>query len=248
MRLLILGGTAQASALGEALARQPAIDATLSLAGRTQTPDASPLKTRSGGFGGAAGLAAYLTRQGVEAVIDATHPFAAQISAHAVAACTAARVPLAVFDRVAWTAVEGDSWTQVADMAGAAAALGNAPRRVFLTVGRLALGAFAVAPQHYYLIRTIDAADAAGQFAQHRIIRARGPFSLDGETALMRAERIDCVVTKNSGGAATAAKLAAARLLRLEVIMVERPPASGAERFYRLDAVLAWIARHGPAP
>jgi precorrin-6A/cobalt-precorrin-6A reductase len=248
LRLLILGGTAQASALAAAIASDAGIDATLSLAGRTQTPNVFPIKTRIGGFGGAEGLAGYLAAERIDAVIDATHPFAAQISANAVTACATARMPLAVFSRAAWAQQYGDRWTHVAEMAGAVAALGPAPRHVFLTVGRLALGAFAAAPQHFYLIRTIEALDAAALFPRQRAIRARAPFSVEDETALMRSERIDCLVTKNSGGAAAAAKLAAARALGLEVIIVARPAAGGAERFEQLDDVLAWIARHRSAP
>ena len=248
MRLLILGGTAEASALARALAGAADIDATLSLAGRTQNPDAFPLRTRIGGFGGAAGLADYLAAERIDAVIDATHPFAAQISANALSACAAARVPLAVFTRPAWTKPAGGRWTHAADMAAAAAVLGPVPRRVFLTVGRLGLTAFAAAPQHFYLIRTLEAFGAAAQFPQHRLIRARAPFCIADETALMRDGRIDCLVTKNSGGAAGAAKLAAARALGLEVVMVARPPASGAECHFELAAVLDFIACHRPAP
>lgn len=248
MRLLILGGTAQGSALAQALAGTAGIDATLSLAGRTQSPGAFALRTRIGGFGGAQGLAAHLAAERIDAVVDATHPFAAQISANAAAACAAARVPLAVYTRPAWTQSDGDRWTQVASMAAAVTVLGAAPRRVFLTVGRLALAAFAAAPQHYYLIRTIEAVDAAAHFPRHRLIRARAPFSVEDETALMGGGRIDCLVTKNSGGEAGAAKLAAARALGLAVVIVARPPAGAAESLADLGSVMAWIARHRPAP
>ena len=248
MRLLILGGTEQASALAAALACDAGIDATLSLAGRTQNPDAFPVKRRIGGFGGAEGLVQYLRAERINAVIDATHPFAAQISANAATACTTAQVPLAVFSRAEWSPVNGDRWTFVPGMAGAAAALGAEPRRAFLTVGRLALGAFAAAPQHFYLIRTIEALDAGAMFAHCRHIRARAPFPIDDEVALMRAERIDCLVSKNSGGVSGRAKLAAARALGIEVIMVTRPPASGAENVSTLEAAIDWIARHRPAP
>ena len=248
LRLLILGGTTEASALAFALAGDARVTATLSLAGRTENPDVFPIPTRVGGFGGRDGLAQYLRTQRIDAVVDATHPFAAQISENAVAACAATQRPLAVFSRPEWAPTAADRWTSAADMAAAAAALGATPRRVFLTVGRLALGAFAVAPQHYYLIRTIDAFDASALFPWHRLIRARGPFSLESETALMREARIDCLVTKNSGGEAGAAKLAAARALGLEVIIVRRPPASRASSFLTLEAVLAWIAHHRRAP
>ena len=248
MRLLILGGTTEASALCTALAGAASIDATLSLAGRTTEPALPAIRTRIGGFGGAAGLAAFLREARIDAVIDATHPFAAQISANAVAACAQAHVPLAVFSRAPWTPGVGHRWVEVTDMPGAVAALGDQPRRIFLTVGRLALVAFAAAPRHHYCIRTIDAVDDLSAFPSRRLIRARGPFSIEDEIALMRAERIDCLVTKNSGGNATRAKLDASRALGLDVIMVARPPASGAQSLTRLDDVLAWIARHRPPP
>ena len=248
MRLLILGGTSEASALARALAGMNGIEAILSLAGRTQHPDAFPVATRIGGFGGAAGLAQYLATEGINAVIDATHPFAAQISANAAAACAAAQAPLAVFSRAAWAPAPGDRWSEVADMAAAVAALGAAPRRVFLTVGRLSLGAFAAAPQHYYLVRTIEPLDAAVQLPRLRHIRAQAPFTPEAETALMRAEKIDCLVSKNSGGSAGEAKLAAARALQLEVIMVRRPPPGPARRFEQLAQVLDWIAAHTLTP
>lgn len=252
MRLLVLGGTSEASLLAAALARMPAIAATLSLAGRTQAPAAAPLPTRMGGFGGAAGLAGYLLAERIEAVVDATHPFAAQISANAVVACAAAHVPLLQFGRPAWTQQPGDRWTQVADLPGAVAALGTKlgpkPRRVFLTVGRLGLPAFADAPQHFYLVRSIDPVALEATLPHHRVILARGPFSLAEETALMQAEDIDCLVTKNSGGAATQDKLAAARALGIGVIMVQRPAGSGAPLLTTLDSVLGWIARHRAAP
>ena len=248
MRLLILGGTTEASALCGALAGDATIDATLSLAGRTKEPALPAICTRIGGFGGATGLAAHLRGARIDAVIDATHPFAARMSVNAAAACAEARVPLAIFSRAPWAPGQGDRWTDVPDMPSAAAALGEQPRRVFLTVGRLALAAFAAHPRHHYLIRAIDAVDDLAAFPSHRLIRARGPFNVADETALLRAERIDCLVTKNSGGNATRAKLDAARALGLGVIMVARPPGSGAERFERLADVLAWIERHRAPP
>ena len=248
MRLLILGGTTQAGELAAALAQMAGINATLSLAGRTLAPAASPLPVRVGGFGGAKGLADYLRAVRVHAVIDATHPFAAQISANAVAACAAACIPLAVFSRAAWEPQAGDRWTPVAEAAGAVVALGDAPRRVFLTVGRLALAAFALAPQHFYLVRTIDPVELAPLLPHHKLIRARGPFCLAEETALLRDGRIDALVTKNSGGAATQAKLAAARLLGIAVIMLARPQAVGAVQVTTLGEALAWIAHQRPAP
>jgi precorrin-6A/cobalt-precorrin-6A reductase len=133
-------------------------------------------------------------------------------------------------------------------MEAAAQALGTKPRRILLTVGGLQLAAFAAAPQHHYVIRTIDPPDAARLLPDHRLILARGPFAVDDETALMRDERVDMLVTKNSGGGATEAKLEAARALGIEVIMVERPETAGVPTAENLDAVMGWIEDHRPAP
>lgn len=248
MRVLILGGTTEATALSGALAERRDIDAMLSLAGRTSAPAESALPTRVGGFGGIEGLAVYLQAEGIEAVVDATHPFAAQMSRHAVAACEQAGVPLLVHTRPAWTPLAQDRWTAVPDLEGAVAALGREPRTVFLTVGRLSLPAFAAAPQHTYVVRSIDAPEPGELPPRHELVLARGPFDLAAETTLMRRFGVDVVVTKNSGGKATAAKLEAARTLELPVIMVDRPPPSGAQVEHRLPAVLDWIEAHRPTP
>ncbi len=249
MRVLMLGGTTEASALARALVDHPDIDSMMSLAGRTQSPARPPIPYRIGGFGGVPGLVQYLAEHQIDAVVDATHPFAEQISRNAAAACGEAGVPLLVLTRPAWTPVEGDRWTQVDQPADAAAALGEEPLTVFLTVGRLTLPAFATAPQHLYVIRTIDPPEGAEEFLpNHRIILERGPFALGDEMALMKSESVDVVVTKNSGGQATSAKLAAARQLGLPVILIERPKKTEGEEAHDVDAALAWISAHRPAP
>jgi precorrin-6A/cobalt-precorrin-6A reductase len=248
LRIVILGGTTQASALARAVAARDDIAPLLSLAGRTQNPLPSPIPSRSGGFGGIEGLVAFLREEKIDAVIDATHPFAAQMSAHAREACARTRVPLLVFSRPSWTPHEGDDWTEVASMDDAVAALGEKPRRVFLTQGRLQLAAFAAAPQHFYLVRAIDEPVELALLPNHKFISARGPFALEDELALMRAERIEILVSKNSGGEATAAKLLAARALKIPVVLVARPPASEAAEAFTLPEVLHWIEAHRPAP
>jgi precorrin-6A/cobalt-precorrin-6A reductase len=248
MRLLILGGTTEASALARAVVGWADLDPILSLAGRTQNPVEPPIPFRSGGFGGIKGLKAYLAEDKIDALVDATHPFAAQMSAHAAEACHELGLPLALFTRAAWRPVPGDRWLPVTDMAEAALALGETPRRVFLTIGVQQLAAFAEAPQHHYLIRAIDEPDAPITLPDHRLILARGPFAVEDEIALMRDERIDVLVTKNSGGKATAAKLAAARELNIEVVMVERPKGEEVLAFEKLDAVMKWILDQRPAP
>jgi precorrin-6A/cobalt-precorrin-6A reductase len=248
MRLLVLGGSSEASALARALADRSDIDAILSLAGRTRSPSAPPIPHRVGGFGGIPGLANYLACEKIDAVIDATHPFAAQMSAHAEAACRATGVPLAILSRPPWRRETGDNWTTVASMEDAAQTLGAAPRRVFLTVGRQQLAAFAAAPQHYYLVRAIDPPEALSLLPDHRLILARGPFAVEDEIALMRDARIDVMVSKNSGGSATEGKIGAARALGIPVVMVERPAAGDVPAFETIDGVLAWIEAHRPAP
>jgi precorrin-6A/cobalt-precorrin-6A reductase len=248
MRVLILGGTTEASALARRIAERRDLDPMLSLAGRTRNPVPPPIPFRVGGFGGIDGLKHYLTESRTDAVIDATHPFAAQMSRHAAAACGELALPLAVLTRPPWRSQDGDRWTNVGDVAAAVQALGERVRIVFLTVGSLQLAAFAGAPQHRYIVRTIDAPAAIGSLPSHRLILARGPFSVEDEIALMRQERVDVLVTKNSGGSATEAKLAAARALGIEVVMVERPAADAARVFATVEAILAWIEAHRPAP
>ncbi|PNG27481.1 cobalt-precorrin-6A reductase [Methylocella silvestris] len=226
MRVLILGGTAEASALAALLADRPAIAPLLSLAGRTAAPVKAPIPMRIGGFGGAEGLARYIAEERVELLIDATHPFAAAISRNAVGAACAEKIPLIVVGRPPWTQLPGDRWIPAGDMAEAAALLGAARRRVFLAIGRLQLAAFEAAPQHFYLIRGIE--PVSPKLPDHRFISARGPFEREAERRLLGEERIDVVVAKNSGSPAVYGKIEAARELGLPVVMVERPPGQGA--------------------
>jgi precorrin-6A/cobalt-precorrin-6A reductase len=193
------------------------------------------------------GLQAYLEAARIDVLIDATHPFAEQMSRHAAIAAARAKIPLIVLSRRAWLAQPGDHWIDAADMAAAAAALGREPKRVFMTIGRLQIGVFAAAPQHFYLIRTVEPLTLPPNLPRHRVILGRGPFGLEAEDKLLREESIDVVVTKNSGGAATFAKLRAARYLGLPVIMVARPrQASGAVLHDPAEA-MAVILRHRAA-
>ncbi len=214
----------------------------MSLAGATANPAPSPIPLRIGGYGGAEGLAAFLTAERIDAVIDATHPFAARMSANAVAACRAAGTPLVVFTRPPWTREPGDRWIEVKTMEDAADALGAQPRTVFLTQGRLQLATFARAPQHRYIVRTIDRPEEIDALPDCKLILARGPFSLAGELQLMESERVEALVTKNSGARATYAKIEAARMLQTQVVIVRRPPAPAVETLHDLDAVMEWIA------
>ncbi len=215
MRVLILGGTTEATAIARALAGDARFQPVLSLAGRTRAPAAPPIPWRVGGFGGAAGLAAYVRDEGIAALIDATHPFAVRMKANA----AHAPVPRVVVLRPAWTPQPGDRWTVVPRVADAPAALGGRPRRVFLTVGQGDLALFR--GPHRYLVRSVDPPDDAPPGAV--LLAARGPFTEADDRALMVAHGIDTLVTKNSGGSAVAGKLAAARGLGVRVVMVARP-------------------------
>ena len=247
-RILILGGTGEAMKLAAALAARPDLPALLSFAGRTKTPLLPSIPSRIGGFGGVDGLAAYLTQMRTPLVIDATHPFAAQMSWNAAEACARLGVPRLTFTRKPWTPAPDDRWIEVANIETAVDALGETPAHVFLTVGRLSLGAFKRAPQHSYVARSIDQPEPSELPPQCRVLLARPPFTLADERALMQAERFDFLCTKNSGGAATENKLLAARALGLRVIMVNRPQAPEGETLFELGEVLDWINAHRPPP
>jgi precorrin-6A/cobalt-precorrin-6A reductase len=254
MRILILGGTTEASVLVEALAGKTAFSPMLSLAGRTSEPKPAPVPTRIGGFGGAEGLARFVREEGIEAVIDATHPFAAVMSHNAARASAETGVPLLALRRPPWTPREGDRWIEAASVDEAVVALGAEPRRVFLTVGRLELAAFAAAPQHLYVVRTIEPIGDALPTPNVIAIRDRAPFHEEAERALMRREKIDILVTKNSGGLATYPKIAAARALGLPAILVAQPKKpAGVQEVETAQAALAWLQelhyqRHGRTP
>lgn len=247
-RILILGGTGEAMRLAAALAARPEFPAIVSFAGRTKTPLLPSIPSRIGGFGGVEGLVAYLERAETPLVIDATHPFAAQMSWNAAKACERHGVPRLTFTRRAWQPAPGDRWIQVRDIEAAVDALGATPKNVLLTVGRLSLGAFRRAPQHAYVARSIDMPNAHELPPRCRVLLARPPFQITDERALMLAENIEVVCTKNSGGEATEAKIIAARELGMSVIVVERPPAPEGEILFELQAVLDWISAHRGAP
>ena len=246
MRVLILGGTTEASALAKLIAGDVRFDATLSLAGRTTAPRAQPIATRIGGFGGADAMARWLRDEKIEAVVDATHPYADQISANAVSACTTAGVPLASIVRPPWVAQAGDDWQSVADADAAARAIGETPRRVFLSLGRQELGAFANAPQHRYLGRSVDQPQGVALPPDIRILLARGPFAIDAETRLLRGEKIEVLVSKNSGGEAIYAKIAAARTLGVRVLMIERPDKAVGHPLASAEEAMAWLGHAMP--
>ena len=221
MRILILGGTGEARDLAAELLAA-GVDVLSSLAGRVRQPRLPDGPVRLGGFGGAEGLAAFLRVEGITGVVDATHPFAGTITAHAAQAAAQARVPLLVLRRPEW---ETDpSWDVVADIWAAAAAVRAWPAEsVFLTTGRRDLGVFAADDRHRFLVRTVDPPDGPVP-PRMTLVLDRGPYTVEGESALMREHGVGLLVTKNSGGPMTAAKLRAARDLGVQVLMVARPP------------------------
>lgn len=241
--VLILGGTTEARALAAALAGRPELRVTSSLAGRVAEPRLPAGDVRIGGFGGVAGLAAWLREQHVDALIDATHPFAGTISRNAAEAAAAVHVPLLALRRPSWVLVDGDRWHPVACLDEAAAALPGLGTRVFLTTGRQGLAAFAHLDGLWFLARSVDAPESPPP-PRTEILLDRGPFTLDGERAVLREHRIDVLVTKDSGGAATAPKLTAARELGLPVVIVRRPaPPADVPVAPDVPSAMAWLAR-----
>ncbi|TGS16882.1 cobalt-precorrin-6A reductase [Mesorhizobium sp. M2E.F.Ca.ET.209.01.1.1] len=240
-RILILGGTTEARQLAGRLARRKDFSVTLSLAGRTESPVAQGVPVRVGGFGGAEGLAAYLRDEQVDLLIDATHPYAARISANATEAAERAGVPILALRRPGWEPVAGDRWTMVDSVAEAASALGTASRRVFLAIGRQEAGAFEAAPQHGYLIRSVDPVDPKLAVPDALYLLARGPFAEADERALLERHGIDAIVSKNSGGEATYGKIAAARALGIEVVIIRRPPLPDVPSAETVDALAAKV-------
>lgn len=228
MHVLILGGTTEARRLAELLAADPApgLRVTNSLAGRVAAPRLPPGEVRVGGFGGADGLAAWLREHEVDALIDATHPFAGTISFNAARAAATAHVPLLALRRPGWVPVAGDDWREAGSLEEAARLLPGLGRRVFLTTGRMGLAAFADLTGLWFLVRSVDAPEPPHP-PRMEVLLDRGPFTLDGERELLRRHRVDVVVTKDSGGAATAPKLQAAREAGVPVVVVRRPPVPG---------------------
>ncbi|MFT3687945.1 cobalt-precorrin-6A reductase [Paenirhodobacter sp.] len=238
MTTLILGGTTEASRLASALA-EAGLPAVLSYAGRTESPRAQPVPVRIGGFGGVGGLAAYLRHAGIRRVVDATHPFAAQISRNAVAACALAGVPLIALERPAWEARAGDRWTHVPDIAAAVAALHGPAETVFLAIGRQHLAEFAGLP-HRFLLRLVDPPQAL-PLADAVVEVARGPFDVAGDRALMQRHGVGRIVAKNAGGAGAEAKLIAARDLGLPVILIDRPALPERRVVATVAEVMGWL-------
>ena len=242
--LLILGGTLEASALAGAVAEK-GMTATLSYAGRVERLKEQPIPRRVGGFGGVCGLAQYLRDHKITHVVDATHPFAAQMSENAVVACRHTATRLLALTRPPWCKKAGDDWQNVCDIAAAVTALSGPAKRVMLAIGRMHLAQFSPCPQHQYLLRLVDAPDVPPPLPHHRIIISRGPFSVAGDAALLQDHDIELVVAKNSGGSGAQAKILAARQLGLPVLMIDRPVLSPRDEVGSVDAALDWLAHDG---
>ena len=221
-RILILGGTTEARRLATALAQRDDCDTLLSLAGRTAEPMAQPVATRTGGFGGSDGLAEFLRAENFDLMIDATHPFAARISHNAAVAAASTGLSFFALRRTMWKPEPGDRWTSVRSVPEAVDALGTVPKRIFLAIGRQEAFHFESAPQHSYLIRSVDPVTPPLDIPDAHYILATGPFEEAAERTLLIENRIDVIVAKNSGGTATYGKITAARKLGIAVIMVER--------------------------
>ncbi|KOG35540.1 MULTISPECIES: cobalt-precorrin-6A reductase [Streptomyces] len=241
MHVLILGGTTEARALAGLLHGSAGLRVTSSLAGRVASPRLPVGEVRIGGFGGVDGLVDWIRAHAVDAVIDATHPFAEHISFNAAAAAATAHVPLLALRRPGWVPEDGDDWRSVASLEQAADALDGLGDRVFLTTGRLGLASFAACPQ-WFLVRSVDAPDTPMP-ARTEILLDRGPFTLDDERKILAHHRIDVLVTKDSGGAATAPKLTAAREAGVPVVVVRRPPVpDGVPVAATPEEAAAWVA------
>lgn len=241
-QILILGGTREARALANALVAKGHAVIT-SLAGRTTEPRRPQGEMRVGGFGGAAGLVEYLRAGRIEAVIDATHPYAAAISAHAVAACAAAGRPLLRFERAPWQPQKGDRWIIVDTLAVAAKVAPELGRRAFLTIGVKELDSFRGIDNVWFLVRLVDRPPEPISLSQYELMLARGPFEATEERALMQQHGIDHVIAKNSGGDSTYGKIAAARDLGLPVLLLRRPALPPAETARAIADAIAWVDR-----
>ncbi|MBT6533829.1 MAG: cobalt-precorrin-6A reductase [Marinovum sp.] len=245
VNLLILAGTTEASQLAKQVSAAK-IKAVLSYAGRVERPKPQPLPRRIGGFGGVEGLKTYLRENSITHVVDTTHPFAVQMSQHAVDACVDLDLPLMAFSRPEWKPIAGDNWTEVEDIPAAVSALKGAKKRIMLALGRMHLEAFAKQPHHRYLLRLVDPPGKEPSLPNHDIVVCRGPFTKEGDLALMRDYNIELVVCKNAGGVASRAKLDAARTLSLPVIMIARPRLDRPRlETGSLSKVMQWLVHSG---
>jgi len=237
--ILILGGTTEAIELARQIASRGIYRTITSLAGRTRSPVRPAGELRIGGFGGTEALRRFVVENRVGAVIDATHPFAATISANATAACAAAGCPRLVLARPAWVPKPGDNWRIVDDVSQAAAEIPPGGCAL-LTTGHRDLDAFRSRTDVRFVVRLVE--PPARAWPEAELILARGPFTEDGERELIETRDISVLVTKNSGGPGRV-KLDAAKAAGIDVLMVARPPAPAGERVENVAGALAWLDR-----
>lgn len=247
LKVLILGGTCEASDIAKRIADQRDLSVISSLAGRVNQPRIPEGSVRIGGFGGEDGFISFLQNERIDVVIDATHPFAARITSSAESACRRLGLPLIVFSRVPWTKQETDRWHVTHDTQSAAAYVAQTPGRVFLAIGRQKIDDFAACDNAWFLVRAIDPPEVPLP-PNTKLILERGPFHLEHELQLLRDHSIDYIVSKNSGGLATYAKIEAARLLGIPVVMIERPQKHSVPSINSVDGVLASLNRLRRAP
>ena len=206
------------------------------------TPKPQPLPTRIGGFGGVSGLVTFLVQERITHIVDATHPFAAQMSSNVLSAAALCGVKVTAFTRPAWQPVTGDQWQSVASIDEAVSALAGPPQRVLLAIGRMHLSAFDAQPQHHYVLRLVDPPTSPLPLANISTVIDRGPFTLEGDLTLLKNQRIQRIVCKNSGGDGAASKLTAARMLDLPIVMIERPALPPRHDVHRIDDVFSWLS------
>jgi precorrin-6A/cobalt-precorrin-6A reductase len=240
--ILVLGGTAEARELAGAL-DEAGVPVVSSLAGRVSNPRLPAGGLRVGSFGGPVALAGWLREHHVSATVDATHPFAQRISASAAQACARAAVPLLRLERRGWSERPGDRWERVPDLKTAAARVPQLGERALLTTGRQGLSAFANVSDAWFLVRCVESPDPPLP-PRHELLLGRGPYTLAGELGLIDRHAIDLVVTKDSGGSLTEAKLDAARERGLPVIVVDRPPRRGVRAVASVAEALTWARGH----
>jgi precorrin-6A/cobalt-precorrin-6A reductase len=242
-RLLIVGGTGDAVALATQVISLPGVEVITTLAGRTLAPKEIAGNVRIGGFGGEVGLVAYLQTENIDFIIDATHPFAAQISWHVAGAATKVGIPRAMLIRPAWRRSPEDTWIEVESIKAAVQAIPASAERIFVTIGRQQLAPFAVLTDRWCLMRSIDPPDPSILLPPGKLLLDRGPFSLARERELLREYRIQAIISKNSGGDATYAKIIAARELGLPVVMVQRPIVPDGEMVTDVVGAIAWLIK-----
>jgi precorrin-6A/cobalt-precorrin-6A reductase len=241
MRVLILGGTGDASKLASEASAMPNIEVITSLAGRTSQPAKILTQTRIGGFGGTSGLVTYLQENAIDLLIDATHPFAAHISFNAADAAKLGNIPRLMLVRPEWQPTNGDRWLEVEDLKAAANLLPGLAKRIFLTIGRQELSTFAHLQDIWFLMRSIDSPAANIPVPKGKLLLEKGSFSLADERELLIKYQIEAIVSKNSGGEATYAKIVAARELGLPVVMVKRPIMPEGDRVNEVESALEWL-------